>query len=90
MKTYITYALHLPKESDTAVKSNRKLYFHYLLDLDAQGNIVGGQYQRDSGRIDMLWAPLQIAEGPGWKSRRHPHLDKNEVLSIWRDSVEPD
>jgi hypothetical protein len=90
-KTLITYTLHVPKELDKSPKSNRQLYFHYVLDLDAKGNIVAGQYQRDSGRIDMLWAPLQIVQG-GQEGNRggNPHLDVKEVLAIWRDSVEED
>jgi hypothetical protein len=88
-RTLITFTLHLPRESDKTVKSNRQLYFHYLLDLDAKGNIVAGHYQGDSGRIDMLWAPLQIVQG-GEEGNRggNPHLDVKEVLSIWRDSVD--
>jgi len=88
-RTYITFTLHLPREVDKSPKSNRQLYFHYVLDLDAKGNIVAGQYLRDSGRIDMLWAPLQLVQG-GQEGNRggNQHLDAKEVLSIWRDSVD--
>jgi hypothetical protein len=90
-RTYITFTLHLPREADKAPKSNRQLYFHYVLDLDREGNIVAGQYLRDSGRIDMLWAPLQLVQG-GQEGNRggNQHLDAKEVLSIWRDSVDPE
>lgn len=90
-RTYITFTLHLPREADKAPKSNRQLYFHYVLDLDRGGNIISGQYQRDSGRIDMLWAPLQLVQG-GQEGNRggNQHLNMNDVLSIWRESVDPE
>jgi hypothetical protein len=88
-RTYITFTLHVPREVDKSPKSNRQLYFHYVLDLDAKGNIIAGQYLRDSGRIDMLWTPLQLVQG-GQEGNRggNQYLDAKEVLSIWRDSVD--
>jgi hypothetical protein len=91
VKTLITYTLHVPKEYDKSPKSNRQLYFHYTLDLDRDGNIVGGQFRSDSGRIDMLWIPLQIVQG-GQEGNKggNQHLKASEVLSIWRESVDPE
>jgi hypothetical protein len=89
VRTLITFTLHLPREADKAPKSNRQLYFHYVLDLDAKGNIIAGQYLRDSGRIDMVWVPLQIVQGGGEGNRGgNPHLKVDEVLSIYRESVD--
>jgi len=89
VRTLITYTLHVPREYDKSPKSNRQLYFHYVLDVDSKGNIVGGEYQRDSGRIDMLWVPMQIVQG-GQDGNRGGNVDLNvqEVLSIWRESVD--
>jgi len=63
-------------------------YFSYNLDLNANGEIVGGQFYRNSSMIDLLWLPLQPKQGkrPG-NERGNPHIDVDEVLSIWRDSV---
>jgi hypothetical protein len=89
VRTLITYTLHVPKEYDKGPKSNRQLYFHYVLDLDGKGNIAAGQYLRDSGRIDLVWVPLKIVQG-GEEGNRggNPHLKVDEVLSIWRESVD--
>lgn len=90
-RTLITFTLHLPREADRAPKSNRQLYFHYVLDLDLKGNIIAGQYLRDSGRIDMLWVPLQVAQGGEEGNRAgNPHLSVKEVLAMHRDSVDPE
>jgi hypothetical protein len=71
---------------NTAVK-----YFHYTLDLDEDGNIVGGEYFRDSARIDMLWAPLSPEQGGTEGNQRGcKHIDVKEVLTIWRESVPED
>ena len=76
------------REYDRAEHIKRVKYFHYELELDEQGQIIGGVYYRDSSRIDMLWAPLKPAPGgqPG-NERGNPHIDIAEVLSIWRESV---
>jgi len=63
-------------------------YFHYALDLNPRGEIVGGYFFRGSSLIDLLWIPLQPK--PGGKEgnqRGNPHVDVSEVLAIWRESV---
>ena len=62
-----------------------------MLDLNADGEIVGGSYFGDSSRIDMLWVPLRPKQG-GEKGneRGNPHLKADEVLALWRDSVAPE
>jgi len=89
VRTLVSFTLHVPREYDKGPKSNRQLYFHYLLELDAGGNIIAGHYQRDSGRVDMLWTPLEPVQG-GQDGNRggNPHLNLEEVLSIWRESVD--
>ena len=66
-------------------------YFSYNLDLNQDGEIVGGQFYRNSSMIDLLWLPLRPKQGkkPG-NERGNPHIDVDEVLSIWRDSVPED
>ena len=66
----------------------RQLVFHYVLDLNEEGEIRGGRYYGDSNQVDMLWTPLQPYQGGHEKNKRgNPHLDVKEVLAIWRESV---
>lgn len=91
VKMNIGYANYLQQESDENTHYQLVMYFHYSLNLNDQGEIVGGQYYNDSSRIDLLWAPLQPKPGgkPG-NERGNPHVDIDSVLSIWRDSVPQD
>ena len=83
-----TYATSTNQEYDRSPRRHRTMRFHYLLDLDAEGKIVGGRYGSDSERIDMLWVPLRPTQGGTEGNRRgNPHLDVKEVLSMWRESV---
>jgi hypothetical protein len=92
VRTTISYVLNINRELDKGPANyHRQLYFHYVLDLDQEGSIVGGRYYGDSGQIDMLWTPLQPTQGGQEKNLRgNPHLDVKEVLAIWRDSVPED
>lgn len=66
-------------------------YFHYILDLNEEGEITGGEFYNDSSRLDMLWSPLKPVQG-GEKGNEdgNPYIDAKEVLSIWRESVPED
>jgi hypothetical protein len=88
VRTLITYTLHVPREYDRAPQNNRTLFFHYVVDTDAQGNAVAGYTQRDSARIDMCWVPLRPIQG-GKEGNRggNPYLDVNELMAIHRESV---
>jgi hypothetical protein len=92
VQTWITYTLNVNRELDKQPpKFHRQLYFHYVLNTDAEGLVSGGQYYGDSGQIDMLWTPLRpYAGGSEHNKRGNPHLDIKEVLAIWRDSVDED
>jgi len=75
-------------EYSRAPKQVKFMYFHYLLDLDPEGKIAGGTYYGDSNRIDLLWTPLQPAQGGQEGNKEgNPHVDVKEVLALWRDSV---
>jgi hypothetical protein len=91
VRTIVTYTVHLPQEYNKAPKSTRELYFHYLLDLDRNGKIIGGSYFGDSGRIDIVWTPLQPTQG-GTEGNEsgNPFLNVKEVLAIHRESVDPE
>lgn len=84
----IRYAMNTPQEYQKGPNENRTMYFHYVLNLNEDGEITGGSYLPDSARIDMLWAPLQpVQGGKKGNERGNPYLDVKEVLAIWRESV---
>jgi hypothetical protein len=84
----IRYALNTPQETIKGPRSNRTMYFHYLLDLDKDGQITGGRYLANSSQIDMLWTPLRPTQGgKEGNERGNPYLDTKETLALWRESV---
>jgi hypothetical protein len=88
VKTNITYAHYSRGEYNESPRIARTRYLHYQLQLDDEGKIVGGGHYRDSSRIDMLWVIKRPApSGHEENQRGNPHVDVDEVLSIWRDSV---
>ncbi|MCL4202128.1 MAG: hypothetical protein KJ000_06520 [Pirellulaceae bacterium] len=88
VKLNIAYAKDSNGEFQQSPRNQRTKYFHYLLNLDDEGRIVGGSFYRDSSMIDLLWMPLRPKQGrqPG-NERGNPYLNVDEVLAIWRDSV---
>ncbi len=82
------YAASTNQEYTRSPRLKRVKSFHYVLDLDDEGKVTGGQYFTDSDRIDMLWTPLTPAQGGQESNERgNPHVDVKEVLAIWRESV---
>ncbi|NLF68923.1 MAG: hypothetical protein GX575_07690 [Candidatus Anammoximicrobium sp.] len=87
----LKYVLNISREQDQAPQNGRTKYFHYLLNLDAAGNIVGGYYYRDSSQIDLLWvARYPLAGGQEGNEQGNPHLKVSDVLALWRASVDKD
>jgi hypothetical protein len=87
----VLYKYYLDQEQDKAPKNERQMYFHYSLSLDEAGNIIGGNYYRDSNQIEFLWLAQRPAQG-GTKNNKqgNPHLDINRVLALWKASVDDD
>jgi len=88
VKLNLAYAKESQGEYQKSPRIQRTKYFHYRLDLNAAGEIIGGQFYGDSSRIDMLWVPLlpKPSKQPGHE-RGNPHINVARILSIWRDSV---
>ncbi len=84
----LVYANSSRGESDRSPRISRTKSFHYRLNLNSAGEIVGGYFYRGSSMIDMLWIPVRPKQGkqPG-NERGNPHVDVDEVLAIWRESV---
>lgn len=84
----ISYAKDSRGEHQQSPRIKYTKYFHYVLSLDGDGKIVGGQFYRDSSIIDLVWVPVRPKQGGQEGNKRgNPHVDVDEVLAIWRDSV---
>jgi hypothetical protein len=91
VRSNVAYAYSTRGEPDKAPRITRQKYFHYSLDLNEDGEIVGGQYYRDSSQIDLLWVALTpVQGGQEGNERGNPYVDVEQVLSLWRDSVSPE
>jgi hypothetical protein len=91
VKVMIAYKHYLEAEEHKAPANIKNKYFHYYLNLDKDGHIVGGEYYGDSNVVDFLWIPMGPVQG-GKKGNEsgNPHLKLNEVLALWRKSVHDD
>ncbi|MBP88165.1 MAG: hypothetical protein CMJ64_15855 [Planctomycetaceae bacterium] len=88
VNTNLVYALDSNGEWDESPRIQEVKFFHYMLELNGEGEIIGGYFFRDSSSIDMLWAPMP-ARTPGKPGNEegNPYLEVEKVLAIWRDSV---
>jgi hypothetical protein len=76
------------REYQQSPRNKAVKYLHYTLNLNDEGEIIGGEYFQDSARIDMLWTALNPRQGGEEGNERGcPHIDTKEVLAIWRESV---
>ncbi len=91
VKMNIAYAKDSRGETDDSSHIQKIRYFHYSLELDDDGNMVGGRWHHDTGSIDFFWIPLRPkpSRQPGHE-RGNPHVDVDRVLAIWRESVPED
>ncbi len=88
VKLNIAYAKDSNGEYQQSPRYQRTKYFHYMLNLDEEGRIVGGYFLRDSSMIDLIWMPLRPKQGRrAGNERGNPYVDVDKVLAIWRDSV---
>lgn len=89
VKTNIVYAKDSEdSEHDESPDIRRVKSFHYMLNLNERGDIVGGYYFRDSDKIDFLWVPLcPKRSGEKGNEAGNPYIDVDKVLAIWRKSV---
>ncbi len=91
VKVNVAYAKDSNGEYNKSPRDRRIKYFHYTLNLNQDGKVIGGYYHRDSAIIDLLWVPVNPKQG-GHRdnSRGNPHVNVKEVLAIWRASVDED
>lgn len=88
VKLNLAYAKDSNGEQDQSELIQKTKYFHYDLTLNRAGDVVGGQFYRDSSMIDLIWVPLRPKKsGETGHERGNPHVDVDKVLAIWRASV---
>jgi hypothetical protein len=65
-----------------------KMGYQYVLELDANGKIIGGEWaiQSKTEHPDFMWIPLEATRGSGTKDGGNPYLDPQEVLQLWAES----
>ena len=81
VKMNLAYMLDSSEEYDESPRYRRMKSFHYLLTLNAAGEIIGGSYFDDSSKIEMLWLPLRPREvGEEGNEEGNPYLNTGEVL----------
>jgi hypothetical protein len=89
VRTNIAFAIDSEDEEyDRSPRQHELKSFHYMLELNARGEISGGHYLRDSDKIDFVWVPLK-PQNPGEEGNQNgnPYIDVEKVLAIWRRSV---
>ncbi len=61
----------------------------YVLELNAQGEILGGEWtgQSQKEHPDFLWLALEPQPGNGTRYMGNPHLDAKEVIKLWAESA---
>jgi hypothetical protein len=89
VKINLAYTKDSHGEYNESPRIRRIKYFHYMLELNEDGEIVGGSFLYDSSIIDILWVPMRPRQGgKEGNERGNPHVDVNKVLAIWRESVD--
>jgi hypothetical protein len=65
------------------------LELSYVLEMDASGAIVGGEWTQASQdkHPDFVWVALEPLEPNGTRYMGNPHLDNGEVIKMWAESA---
>ncbi|MEZ4743128.1 MAG: hypothetical protein R3B45_11900 [Bdellovibrionota bacterium] len=89
VKTTLTYANALSYEQAPASVDAKTIPLDYILELDNDGNIIGGEWGLNSRTIhpDFIWAPLEPLQGNGQANFGNPYLDVNTILEMWAESA---
>lgn len=66
--------------------------YTYILELDAAGKIIGGEWTGDSiqKHPDFVWVALEPDVGSGDATAANPNLNPAEVIKLWAESVGKD
>lgn len=88
VETTITYADAINNEEMLEHIEKTQSHYKYILELDKEGFIIGGEWAYDSitEHPDFLWIPLRpLYRGPD-RANANPHLDIDTILSLWANS----
>lgn len=88
VRTNVGYVYMLEQPHHRAPRNNKYLALHYMLYLDEDGRIIGGDYLSGSHRVDMLWTPRRLFPGGSKGNEKgNPYVDTKTVLAMWRESA---
>ena len=88
VETTVTYADAINHEEMLEHLEKTQAHYKYILELDEDGYIIGGEWAYDSitEHPDFLWIPLRpLYRGPD-RANANPHLDIDTILSLWANS----
>jgi hypothetical protein len=88
VRTRLIYANALDREALDSYQEG-KMEVTYILELNAAGEVVGGEWIGDSQRVhpDFLWVALEPTVGDGSKYFGNPHIDPTEVIKMWAEGA---
>ncbi len=91
VKTRITYT-HAPAQEVLDTPSPREQDLAYILELDANGDILGGEWIGESAKQhpDFMWVALEPAKPNGTRYMGNPYIDSDTVIKMWAESVNLD
>lgn len=91
LHTRLTYVNYTEFE-DLGKFEPRSMNLHYVLELNAAGEIIGGEWTTESqgNHPDFIWVPLPPMEPNGTRFLGNPHIDGKEVIKLWAESTDQD
>lgn len=73
-------------------KRYKQITYNYVLELDASGSIIGGEWLSTSqiNHPDFIWVALEPMQGDGSQFSGNPNLLPAEVIKLWAESIGAD
>lgn len=91
VRTIVTFAkVHaVPKDTVEAPTEPVTEEYLYLLELDDQDNVLGGEWLSDSRleHPDFVWMPFEPFKPDGSRKYGNPHVNADEVIKMWAESA---
>lgn len=89
---YLTTKLTFVEAQRTEILAKRyigTMDLTYILELNAAGDIVGGEWVGESQKShpDFLWVALAPMTGNGTRYMGNPNLDPAEIIKMWAESA---
>lgn len=89
MNIYFSKALGTPNAGAVAPTQEETRNFRYLLELDAQDNIIGGEWLDNSraSHPDFVWLPFEPYTPADDRKNGNPLVSASEVFALWAESM---